>query len=187
MDARVNQPQLSGFIVRVIAPLSSDGGTLTVDLRLWDDRQPVVEAILTGPAVLLGFGTAEELPAAPADLLLFRVTLDPGASIPAEEGDPAVVLLYVESGSLTIQIEAPLQVTRAATIEAFATPGAVEEGADLGPEEVAAGTEVTLEAGDSAVLPPNAPGELRNDGDEPVVGLGALVAPIQEDGATPAA
>ena len=128
----------------------------------------------------LGFGTAEELPAAPAFLQLFRVTLDPGASIPAEAGDPIVVLLYVESGSLTIQIEAPLQVTRAATIEAFATPGAVEE--------VAAGTEVTLEAGDSVVLGELAgAGELRNDGDEPVVGLGALVAPIQADGATPAA
>jgi quercetin dioxygenase-like cupin family protein len=124
----------------------------------------------------LGFGTAEELPAAPAVLQLFRVTLDPGASIPAEEGSPNIVLLYVESGSLTIQIESPLQVTRAATIEAFATPGAVEEGADLGPEEVAAGTEVTLEAGDSVVLQFLGAGELRNDGDEPVVGLGALVA-----------
>jgi quercetin dioxygenase-like cupin family protein len=131
----------------------------------------------------LGFGTAEELPAAPAVLQLFRVTLDPGASIPAEEGSPNIVLLYVESGSLTIQIESPLQVTRAATIEAFATPGAVEEGADLGPEEVAAGTEVTLEAGDSVVLQFLGAGELRNDGDEPVVGRGALVAV----GATPPA
>lgn len=150
-------------------------GRLSVAIAAQEATPPAeeLEGVTFEP---LGFGTAEELPAAPADLQLFRVTLDPGASIPAEGGNPTVVLLYVESGSLTIQIEAPLQVTRAATIEAFATPGAVEEGADLGPEEVAAGTEVTLEAGDSVVLQANVAGELRNDGDEPVVGLGALVA-----------
>jgi hypothetical protein len=164
------------------------GGFAVGGLSVAIAAQPPTEELEGVTFEPLGFGTAEELPAAPAFLQIFRVTLDPGASIPAEAGDPIVVLLYVESGSLTIQIEAPLQVTRATTIEAFATPGAVEEGADLGPEEVAAGTEVTLEAGDSVVLGALAgAGELRNDGDEPVVGLGALVAPIQADGATPAA
>ncbi len=135
----------------------------------------------------LAFGTAEELPAAPADLVLIRYTIDPEAGFPIEEDDPGVALVYVESGALTIQIEAPIQVTRAATIEAFATPEAVEEGALPGPEEVAAGTEVTLEAGDSVVIPPNVGGEIRNDGTEPVEGLVALVAPPEEGGATPAA
>ena len=32
----------------------------------------------------LGFGTAEELPAAPADLLLARFTIEPGAGFPVE-------------------------------------------------------------------------------------------------------
>ena len=137
--------------------------------------------------LLLGFGTAEELPAAPADLVLARFTIDPGAGFPLEAEDPSVALAYVESGALTARVDAPIRVTRAATIAAFATPGAVEEGAVPEPEEVAAGTEFTLEAGDSAVFPPNAPGEIRNDGSEPVVGLVALVGPPEGGEATPVA
>src|SRR5688500_17095875 len=95
----------------------------------------------------LGFGTAEELPAAPADLVLVRFTFDPGAVLPGEADDPSVLLAYVESGVLTVRLEAPIRVTRAATIAAFATPGAVEEGAVPEVEEIAAGTEFTLEAG----------------------------------------
>jgi quercetin dioxygenase-like cupin family protein len=136
----------------------------------------------------LGFGTAEELPPAPVELVLARVTLAPGAGFPIEADDPSVGLAYVESGALTIRVEAPLRVTRAATIAAFATPGAAGAGAVPGPEEVPAGTEVTLEAGDSVVIPANVAGEVRNDGAEPAVGLAALVAPPEEgDGATPAA
>ena len=133
----------------------------------------------------LGFGTAEELPAAPADLLLARFTIEPGAGFPIEAGDPSVGLAYVESGALTVRVEAPLRVVRAATIAAFATPGAAEEGAIPEPEEVAAGTEVTLEAGDSVVIPANVAGEVRNDGRERAVALAALVAPPEEGGGTP--
>ncbi len=162
-------------------------GRLSVATAAQEGTPPAEEFALEGVAFEpLGFGTAEELPAAPADLVLVRFTIDPEAGFPIEN-DPTVALVYVESGVFTIQIEAPLQVTRAATIEAFATPGAVEEGALPEPEEVAAGTEVTLEAGDSVVIPPNAAGEIRNDGDEPAVGLAALVAPPEEGGATPAA
>ena len=132
----------------------------------------------------LGFGTAEELPAAPAEIALFRFGVDPGAGFPIEEDDPTVALVVVESGAVTFRVEAPVRVTRAATIAAFATPGA-EEGAIPTPEEVAAGTEFTLEAGDSAVFPPNVPGEVRNDGAERAVGLVALIAPPEEAAATP--
>ncbi len=125
----------------------------------------------------LGFGTAEELPAAPADLALFRVGLDPGATFPVEEDDPSAALVYVEAGAFTFRVEGPIRVTRAATLAAFATPGAVEEGAVPAPEEIPAGTEFTLEAGDSAVFPPNVPGEARNDGAERAVALVAIVAP----------
>ena len=136
----------------------------------------------------LGFGTAEELPAAPADLVLVRFTLDPGAGFPTEADDPSVALVYVEAGSLTAEVGAPVRVTRAAVIAAFATPGAEPEGAPM-PEEVAAGTAFTLAAGDSAVFPPNVAGELRNDGQERVVGLAAIVAPPEMGGGagTPAA
>ena len=135
----------------------------------------------------LGFGIAEELPAAPADLLLARVTFDPGAGFPIEADDPSVGLAYVESGALTVRLEAPVRVVRAATIAAFATPGAAEEGAVPEPEEVAAGTEFTLEAGDSVVFPPNVAGEVRNDGQERAVALVALIAPPEGEAGTPAA
>ena len=109
----------------------------------------------------LGFGTTEELPAAPAEFQLVRVVIDPEAGLPRRED--IVSLISVESGALTIQMEAPLQVTRAGALEEL--------------EEVAAGTAVTLEAGDSVVIPPNVAGEIRNDGDEPAVYLVAFVAP----------
>ena len=133
----------------------------------------------------IAFGTTTELPAAPADLILIRVTLEPGAVLPGSVEDPEAVLISVESGTLTLRAEEPVTVFRAATIAAFATPFAIEQ---VPPEEVAAGTEFTLSQGDSFLYPPNVAGELRNDGTEPVVALVALVAPAEtdEDG-TPAA
>ena len=135
----------------------------------------------------LGFGPAEELPAAPALLVLVRATIEPGAGFDVGEDDASVALVHVESGALTVRLEAPMRVLRAAAVAAFATPGAVEEGDEPAFEEVAAGTEATLEAGDSVVLPPNVAGELRNDGAEPAVLLGAIVEPTGAGGATPAA
>ncbi len=125
----------------------------------------------------LGFGTAEEVPAAPADLVLARATIDPGASVPLDADDPSVALIWIESGTLTVQADAPIRITRAAMIAVFATPGAVEEGAVPELEEIAAGTEFTLEVGDSAIFPPHVVGEIRNDGQERVVALVAIVAP----------
>ncbi|MDQ3693803.1 MAG: cupin domain-containing protein [Chloroflexota bacterium] len=133
----------------------------------------------------LGFGTAEELPAAPADLLLARFTIEPGAGFPLDPNDPSVALFYVESGAVTVLADIPLPIIRAATIAAFATPGAVEEDAVPEAEEGVAGAEFTLEAGDSVVFPPFVEGEIRNDGDETVVGLAALVFPPEDAGATP--
>ena len=132
----------------------------------------------------LGFGTTEGVPAAPADFALSRAVIEPGASF-SRQGDvlSLLSLLTVESGAITLQMDAPLEVTRAATIEALTT-GASEVPE---PEVVEAGTEVTLEVGDSVVLAPNVAGEIRNDGDEPAVYLAAFVAPLEEGGATPAA
>ena len=134
----------------------------------------------------IGFGVAEELPAAPADLVLIRFTIEPGAGFPLDAEDRSVVLVTVESGALAVEADVPLRVTRAAAIAAFATPGAVEEGAVPAPEEAAGGTGFTLEAGDSVVFPPRVAGEVRNEGREPVVALAAIVEPL-DGGATPAA
>ena len=115
----------------------------------------------------------------PADLVVARLTLAPGTTLPGDENDPSVGIVVVESGTLTIQAEGPVTVTRGAGLnEAMA---AAEESGDFGSltEPVAEGEAVTLEAGDAAYLPPNVAGELRNDGDEPVVMLGFLVVPAE--------
>jgi quercetin dioxygenase-like cupin family protein len=123
----------------------------------------------------------------PFDLLVARLTLEPGVSLPSEESDPGVGIVVVESGTLTVQVEGPVTVTRGAGLsEAMA---AAEESGDFTTlmEPVAEGEAVTLEAGDAAYLPANAAGELRNDGEEPVVMLGFLVQPSMgmTAGATP--
>jgi hypothetical protein len=132
---------------------------------------------------LLGVGTADELPAPPADLALFRLMLEPGVVLPLDPADPSASLLYVESGTLSLRVDAPLTVRRASTA---ATPvaGAGDEG-EPAREPVAAGTEVTLGPGDSVVISPRSAGEARNGGTEPLVLLISEVAPRQ-DAATPA-
>jgi len=130
----------------------------------------------------LGFVTAEELPAAPADLALIRFTIDPGAGFPVEASDPSAALVLVESGTLTVQVEVPITVTRAATIAAFSTPGA-DERTIPAPEEMAAGTAFTMGAGDSAYFPPSIAGQVTNAGQEPAVLLAATIEPQSGDGA----
>ena len=55
-------------------------------------------------------------------------------------------------------------------------------------EAVSAGQEVTIAAGDVAYIPGSVSGELRNDGQEPAVGLIVLIAPggtLPQDAAPP--
>ena len=119
----------------------------------------------------LGYGVAETLPEVPADLALFRFGLEPGASFQFDPNDPSVALAYVESGEATFTVESPITILRAA---GAGTPFPEET------EEVAAGTQFTLSAGDSAVFPPNVVGELRNNGTDAVSLLVANIAPLEE-------
>ena len=119
-------------------------------------------------AAFLAGGPIAELPQRPGYLVLVRLTVEPGAVLPADPNDPTFALIYVESGTLTVRAEAALPIARA-------TPGAefpVEE-------ELAAGTELTLGPGDSFVVPPNVHGELRNDGAAPAVLLMGLAVPAE--------
>ena len=118
------------------------------------------------------FGVAAELPASPSGLTLLRATLDPGALLPIEADDASLALAYVEEGELTVLVGAPVSILRGVT---------------GGMEDVAAGTEFTLIAGDSVVLPPHVAGEIRNDETTPAVALAALVEPLSAAAAaTPA-
>ena len=134
----------------------------------------------------LGFATAGKLPATPADFSLVRFGVEPGASFTLEASDPSAALVYIETGALVVNVGVPITVTRAATIAAFSTPGADENTAPM-PEEMAAGTDFTMEAGDSAYFPPSISGEVRNDGQETATILAASIEPQGPDEAgTPA-
>jgi quercetin dioxygenase-like cupin family protein len=109
----------------------------------------------------------------PSDLVLVRLTIAPGTVFPNDPNDPSLALVYVESGTLTLHFTTPLVITRASAMATLATPDA----AFPAPEQVAANATATLNAGDSVVAPPNAGGDVRNEGTAPVVLLAAIVAP----------
>jgi quercetin dioxygenase-like cupin family protein len=107
--------------------------------------------------VSLASGTIEVLSPGTANLTLGRIRLAPGATLPFDPTDPSVDLVYMSTGTLTFRVEAPMTVARGVRV---GTPIPTE------PEAIPANTEFTLSDGDSALFPPNAAGEVRNDGDE---------------------
>jgi len=115
----------------------------------------------------------------PADMIAVRFSIEPGAGFPVEASDPTSGMLIVESGAFTIRIDAPWAVSRGGSLStAIATAEAT--GTFTAPDEqIASGEEVTLGAGDAAYIPGNVSGEIRNDGAEPAVALGVLVAPTE--------
>jgi plastocyanin len=158
--------------------------------RAQDEATPTAEEDFDLPEGVsfeaLAYGTAENLPAT-GDIVLFRIRLEPGAVFPVEP-DPAPGLVVVEEGAVTIAVDSPLTVLRAAK---EGTPFPIET------EQAEADTDVDLETGDSTVVQGGASGELRNEGDEEAVLLVAIVTqPDNVDdtatdgpagGATPAA
>ena len=75
----------------------------------------------------------------------------------------------VQTGVYTLRLEAPLRVQRA--------------GSTRPSEEIPAGTEVTLTAGDAVIYPDYAaPGDIRNAGDEPVTLIGAAIIATEASG-----
>jgi hypothetical protein len=118
----------------------------------------------------LAGGLVPEPPAGPVYFGLLRITVAPGSVFTGPADDPSVGLNLVESGELTLRLEAAVTVTRT-----------------TGPEEVAAGTEFTLGPGESFIWPPNVAGELRNDGSEPAVQFLAFLFPTEGEAATPLA
>lgn len=115
----------------------------------------------------LTFAPVGELPRGPAIVGIVRVTFPVGAVLPLEAGDPSLAVVYVESGSLTVRLDAPATILRAP-----------EEGAtDARQEESPAKTDFTLAPGDSFVSPAIIAGEARNAGTEPVIVLAAVVEP----------
>jgi quercetin dioxygenase-like cupin family protein len=113
-----------------------------------------------------------EVPEAEHYVDLFRVDYAPGAT---EESHAATgpALDMVVAGSLTITVEGPAMVTRAADPATS--------------EAVAPGTEVTLDAGDGLMIPAGTAHTNRNAGEGPAVLLAAVFLPVDADAPPPAA
>jgi hypothetical protein len=89
--------------------------------------QPVVVAQEATPAAdiepegvtfePLGIASGVALPS-PADLIAVRLTIDPGAVLPSEASDPTGGMLIVESGIVTIRINAPWAIARSGSLNA---------------------------------------------------------------------
>ncbi len=80
---------------------------------------------------------------------LYRLRFDAGVTYPFT-GDPAISLVYVESGSLVLRVGVPVTVSRGSASGAAG-------------ESIAADTEFTAAQGDFFVLPSLASGEVRNE------------------------
>jgi quercetin dioxygenase-like cupin family protein len=114
----------------------------------------------------------------PLDLNVFRFGLEPGAAVPLEDS-PGAGILLAEAGTLTVQADGPVTVTRGAGMdEAMATAEATGDFSGM-MESAAAGEVVTLEAGDAAYIPGDVPGEIRNEGDEPASALAFVLYPSE--------
>jgi hypothetical protein len=98
-------------------------------------------------------GLIEVLSPSTANVVLGRISLQPGASIPFDETDPSALLFYMSSGELTFRVDVPMTVARGGG-----------PGTPTPPEEIAADTEFTLRKGDSALFPGTMAGEVRNPG-----------------------
>ncbi|MDQ3225912.1 MAG: hypothetical protein M3Q50_04685 [Chloroflexota bacterium] len=83
---------------------------------------------------------------------LYQLHFAAGVSYPVQ-ASPSLELVYLESGTMTVRLDAPVTIAQADT-------------ADGSSEIVAADTEFTLSAGQYFVLSPGVSGEVRNDGEE---------------------
>jgi hypothetical protein len=113
--------------------------------------------------------TAEALAFAPGSQVpsLYRLTFAPGVTYQAQSA-PEISLGYLESGTLSLTVDAPVTVTRTDAAEI-----------------IPAGTDFTLSAGEYLVLPLLASGEVRNEGTEAASLLVASITPAMP-AATPA-
>jgi hypothetical protein len=65
--------------------------------------------------VPLAVAPGTTLPPSPATVVLTRYEIAPGAAQPSDASDPALALIYLESGTATNRLGAPVVVTRGAT------------------------------------------------------------------------
>ena len=164
--------RLSILMLLVIALLTPHTGAVVAG----QEATPAAAADVMLPAGVtaepLALAATEAIPPPPAAMELIRFTFEPGAMIRLPEQSPSTALVYVESGILTARVGAPISVTRSSV-------GGQQETID-------AGTGFTAASGDFFIGPAHVAVEARNDGDEPLVLLMAVIEPAAASGvATP--
>ncbi len=112
--------------------------------------------------VLLRTTLDDGLPVAPSLVRLLRITLAPGAGVPMHS-HPGPEMNLVEAGTLTVEVEGEAILTRA------------DAAADVGATPAAVGQAFEMSAGEQITFLRETPFSLRNEGDEPVVLLSAVV------------
>lgn len=136
---------------------------------------------------LLGTASEVTLPS-PADLEVARAGFAPGAGFPLVPTDATSAMVVVEAGEITARVvEQAWTISRGAALQqAMASPDTEPDLPGV-IEEIAAGEEATLQAGDVAYVPGNVSGEVRNAGQEDASALVFLIAPsgMTMDEATP--
>jgi hypothetical protein len=150
------------IVILISGLITLTGGMLGPVSTRAQASTPVAEA--TGVEVAPGV-TFELMPASEDPPSLYRLRFAPGATL-AFVDDPAISLVYVESGALSLQLDA-------AVSDARPEASSGEEEAD---------TALTLAQGDYFVLPPLVAGEIRNEGQDPMAIVIAAITP----GAIPA-
>ena len=132
-------------------------GTLGPDSTRAQESTP---AVTTGVEVAPGV-TFELMPASDVPPSLYRLRFAPDATLSFVD-DPAISLVYVESGALSLQLDAAINDAR-------------PEGSSGDEEE--ADTVLSLTGGDYFVLPPLVAGEIGNEGQEPMSIVIAAITP----------
>jgi hypothetical protein len=105
--------------------------------------------------------TFELLPSSEDPPTLYRLRIAPGTTLSFVD-DPAISLVYVESGALSLELDA---------VVSDARPDATSE------DEEEADTALELSQGDYFVLPPLVAGEIRNEGQEALSMVIAAITP----------
>ena len=164
---------LISLMIAAMAGQGMDRSTMAQDATPSAEQAAAPEGVTF---VTLASGSIEVLSPGTANLVLGRIRLDPGATLPFDPNDPSVDLVYMTGGTLTFRIDAPMTVARGV---AAGTPVPTE------PEAIEANTEFTMSDGDSALFPPNASGEVRNDGDEEATAWVTNVALFTTEASTP--
>jgi hypothetical protein len=138
---------------------------------------------LTAPASTTGGRTFETVAFArgvtlpnPADVIMIRMGLGPGDSVPINHTEPMAGLLLVESGTLTFRSSETQTVTRAGLGAAIATAAATGND-DAASETIPAGMDMTLNMGEATFVTATASGTLRNDRQAPASALFTLFVP----------